>query len=77
MLGGGGGGGGGLVRVVGFRGVCFVAVAVSEPPNPPAVVAGPCRHPPMCQHERKRGGWWGASHQQQQVGWNLVIHNLP
>ena len=31
-------------------------------PNPPAVAAGPCRRPPMCQHERIRGGWCGCSH---------------
>ena len=31
-------------------------------PNPPAVAAGPCRRPPMCQHERKRGGWCTYSH---------------
>ena len=31
-------------------------------PNPPAVAAGPCRRPSMCQHERKRGGWCTYSH---------------
>ena len=34
----------------------------SKPPNPPAVVAGQCRRPPMCQHERKRGGWPGCGY---------------
>ena len=53
---------GGLGLEYRYPGGPMAGPMASEPPNPPAVAAGPCRRPPMCQHERKRGGWCGYSH---------------
>ena len=53
---------GGLGLEYRYPGGPMAGPMASEPPNPPAVAAGPCRRPPMCQHERKRGGWCAYSH---------------